>query len=57
MANLKLEHFSRSICNALKGNRFLERLEKLMENEENFEKDFGNIKTKIEWRMKEAWKN
>ena len=31
MANLKLEHWSRSICNALKANRFLERLEKLME--------------------------
>jgi hypothetical protein len=57
MANLKLEHYSRSICNALKGNRFLERLEKLMEDEDQFEKDFGNIKTKIEWRMKEAWKN
>ena len=57
MANLKLEHYSRSICNALKGNRFLERLDKLMDNEEKFEKDFGNIKTKIEWRMRESWKH
>ena len=57
MANLKLEHWSRAICNALKGNRILERLEKLIDDDDKFEKEFGTIKNKIDYRMKEAWKN
>jgi len=55
MANLKLKHWSRAINNALKGNRILERLEKLMNDKEKFEEDFGMIKKKISYRMHEAW--
>jgi hypothetical protein len=57
MANLKLEHWSRAICNALKGNRILDRLEKLIDDDDKFELEFGTIKNKIDYRMKEAWKN
>lgn len=41
MANLKKEHWSRAINHALKGNRMLERLEKLIDDESTFTKDFG----------------
>ena len=55
MANLKLKHWSRAINNALKGNRILDRLEKLIGDEEKFEENFGLIKKKISYRMHEAW--
>ena len=57
MANLKMEHWSRAINNALKGKRMLERLEKLMDDDEQYEKDFGLLKQKLNYRMKEAWTN
>lgn len=41
MANLKKEHWSRAINHALKGNRMLERLDKLIGDDTVFQKDFG----------------
>jgi hypothetical protein len=55
MANLKQEHWSRAINHALKGNRMLERLDKLMGDEEAYSKDFGALGDKLNYRMKEAW--
>ena len=37
MANIKLEHWSRAICAAVKGNRILDRLKKLIGDDEKFE--------------------
>ena len=55
MANLKLEHWSRAINHALKGNRMLERLDKLIGDDQVFSKDFGQLGDKLNYRMKEAW--
>ena len=46
MANLKLKHWSRSVNNALRGVRTLNRLEKLMEDQgekQQFEDEFTLI--------------
>ena len=56
MANLKTEHWSSAINHALKGNRMLERLDKLIDDEVTYEKDFGLLSKKLSHRMKEAWK-
>lgn len=57
MANIKLENWSTAICTALKGSRILNRLKSLIDDEDKFEKDFGQLEEKIKYRMVEARRN
>ena len=57
MANLKLEHFSRAMCNCCKGKKIIERLKILIDDEKKFEEDFGLISKKLDYRLREALDN
>ena len=57
MAHLKLEKWDQAVCAALRGRRELSKLKKLINDDEEFKKDFGTLKEKIEYRMIEARKN
>lgn len=57
MANIKLEHWSRAICAAVKGNRILERLKKLIDDDDKFEQEFGTLEEKLMYRRNTAFRN